>query len=102
MKFRVRESRIENYFVQQVTRAGGRALKFTGYRNAPDRLVIWPRGHFGAAPVHFVELKAPQGRIRAGQKREHERLREMGCTVLVIKTKMHVDGYVEAYRYRYG
>jgi len=92
MKFRVRESRIENYFVQQVTLAGGRALKFTGYRNAPDRLVIWPWGR-----INFVELKAPLGRLRSGQKREHERLRAVGCQVIVLRTKAEVDGYVSAH-----
>lgn len=86
---KMREREVEKYFVQQVTKHGGRALKFTGYRNAPDRIVVWPYGN-----IHFVELKAPGEKPRRGQAREHARLRELGCIVRVLSTKELVDQYV--------
>lgn len=87
----MRESTIERYLHQQVTKAGGTTRKFVspGHKDVPDRIVIWP-----LAGVHFVETKAPGKKPRAGQLREHARLRKLGCTVLTIESPKEVDTYV--------
>lgn len=41
--------------------------------------------------VHFVELKAPGRKPTLMQLREHERLRALGFTVLVIDNKEEID-----------
>ena len=98
----MRESIIEKYLHKQVTAAGGTTRKFTGWKNVPDRIVIWPTIHTfekprivkDAARIHFVETKATGKTARAGQVREHKRLRALGCVVLVLDTKAKVDNYV--------
>jgi len=103
----MRESRIENYLHEEVVRAGGTTRKHKGRKNDPDRIVIWPRAltiksyresmlleRLVNATIHFVETKAPTKTARAGQVREHNRLRKFGCLVLVINTKGAVDEYV--------
>jgi hypothetical protein len=83
------ESSIESALVRGVKRAGGEVRKYVtpGRRHAPDRLVIFPRrGMVDSAWIIFVELKAPGKKPRAGQVREHARLRDMGCNVEVIDT----------------
>ncbi len=104
----MRESTVEKYLHDQVTAKGGTTRKFKGRRNNPDRIVIWPEfktfaahiGIYETTPVriHFVETKAPGKGARDGQKREHLRLRKLGCTVCVLDTKAKVDRYVSLYR----
>lgn len=97
----VRESRIENYLVQQVYLHGGLIRKWTGHRGAPDRIVIWPAhkgmGLYDSTParIHFIETKSPTGKVRSHQKREHARLRDAGCRVFVLHTKEAVDFYMK-------
>lgn len=87
----MRESTVERYLHEQVERRGGTTRKFSSKTrpNNPDRLVIWSPGQ-----VDFVECKAPKKGPRPGQVREHNRLRALVCTVLVIDTKEKVDDYV--------
>ena len=96
---KLRERVIERYLHQQVTAHGGTTRKMKGRKNDCDRLVIW-RGllPFGKALVHFVETKAPGKKARAGQEREHARLRSYGCAVQVLDTKQKVDNYVRQWR----
>ncbi|ENC2022833.1 VRR-NUC domain-containing protein [Escherichia albertii] len=79
-----RESLIEKYLVAEVKKAGGVALKFVspGRRSVPDRIVLLPGGR-----IVFVECKAPGKPARADQLREHERLRALGFTVVVLDSK---------------
>lgn len=79
-----RESIIEKHLVAEVKKAGGIAYKFVspGRRSVPDRLVLLPGGH-----LVFVECKAPGKEPRADQLREHERLRALGFTVVVLASK---------------
>lgn len=106
-KKEVRESAVERYLHDQVTLAGGTTRKFKspGRANVPDRIVVWkdaivipPKDHSElprvVAEIHFVECKRPGQGARPGQVREHERLRKLGCTVLVLDTKEQVDDYV--------
>lgn len=95
------ESDIESYFKDEVRKAGGKAYKFVspGRVNVPDQIVIWPaQTKYTAACVHFVELKKPGKKPRAGQARELARLKKMGCTALYIDTKELVDLYVRGWR----
>jgi hypothetical protein len=80
----IRESVIEANLVKQVKAAGGTAYKFTspGRRGVPDRLVLLPGGR-----TVFVECKAPGGIPRPDQQREHNRLRALGFSVVVLDSK---------------
>lgn len=92
------ESNIEEYFNTQVKKAGGKTYKFVspGRVNVPDRIVIWPAPTaYTSAYVHFVELKKPGKKPRAGQARELQRLKDLGCNALYIDTKNLVDFYVK-------
>ncbi|EHI8551180.1 VRR-NUC domain-containing protein [Salmonella enterica] len=79
-----RESLIEKHLVAEVKKAGGIAYKFVspGRRSVPDRLVLLPGGR-----LVFVECKAPGKLPRVDQLREHERLRALGFTVVVLDSK---------------
>ena len=86
---------VEAYLKKRVLEAGGSTRKFASRINNPDQLVIWPGGD---AFMHFVELKSPGKKPRAGQVREHKRLRDMGCSVFVLDTKPKIDEYVAKYK----
>ncbi|MDE9499348.1 VRR-NUC domain-containing protein [Xenorhabdus bovienii] len=87
----IRESVIENHLVKEIKKAGGIAYKFVspGRRSVPDRICILPGGR-----VVFVECKAPGEKPRPDQLREHERLRAVGCEVVVLDNK-NVGGIIE-------
>lgn len=97
----MRETVIEKYLKRKVKAAGGATRKWP-LINEPDQIVIWKRewpvDNRDGADIHFVETKAPKRIARPAQLREHERLRELGCTVFVIDTKEKVDDYVETYK----
>lgn len=79
-----RESIIEKHLTAAVKAAGGIAYKFVspGRRSVPDRIVLLPGGR-----IVFVECKAPGKTPRADQLREHERLRALGFSVVVLDSK---------------
>lgn len=79
-----RESIVEKHLTAAVKAAGGIAYKFVspGRRSVPDRIVLLPGGR-----IVFVECKAPGKAPRADQLREHERLRALGFTVVVLDNK---------------
>lgn len=85
------ESDLENAFVKHIVRTGGevRKVRWIGRQGAPDRLVMYPDGE-----LVWVELKTTTGKLRPAQEREHERLRAMGQTVHVIRTK---EDYVKLF-----
>lgn len=93
----MRESKIEKYLHDQVTKAGGttRKWKCPGRRGVPDRIVIWPRRGRGPE-IHFVETKAPGKKLRPDQQREWARLSEFRATLFRIDSVTAVDGYVLA------
>jgi hypothetical protein len=104
----MKESIIETYFVKQVKAAGHetRKTKWIGHANAPDRVLMVKARKQSTSldcawcnPVGrtiWVELKAPGEKPRAGQLREHERMRAAGQTVVVIDSKEGVDKLLEA------
>ncbi len=90
---------VEAYLKKRVLEAGGTARKWVspGHIGVPDQIVIWPikMGAKLVVPMyHLIETKAPLGRVKSHQVREHKRLRKLGCTVLVLNTKEAVDAYV--------
>ena len=77
----MKESELETKLVSQITKLGGIAYKFSSpnRKSVPDRLCVMPNGR-----AFFVELKAPGKAPTPLQRHEHELLRALGHTVLVI------------------
>lgn len=74
------EKDIERKLVARVQALGGMCIKQTSPAHMPDRMVIGPGGF-----VEYVELKAPKGTVRKGQKELHKRLRALGFRVTVAR-----------------
>ena len=100
----MRESTIEAYLVAKVKSLGGetRKVHWGGRSKAPDRVVMLPlRGRYGVMGTlrtFWVELKNPDTIVHfpsnpheRAQHREHERMRALGQTVLVLGTKEQID-----------
>ena len=87
----MRERDIERHLVERVQQLGGevRKVQWIGRRGAPDRLVMLPTP---SRCTCWVELKAPGGKVKPHQAREHERMRAMGQRVVVIDG---IDGVEE-------
>ncbi len=83
----MRERDIERALVRRVKAAGGevRKVAWPGRRGAPDRLVMFP------GVLVWVELKRPGAKPRIQQLLEHERMRRMGQTVLVVDSLEAID-----------
>lgn len=92
----MREKDIESHLVKRVKECGGIPYKFVSPQRVgvPDRICVLP-GNM----ILFVELKAPGQKPRPEQEREHKRLRDLGCKVLVLDTKEQVDRYFGADRF---
>lgn len=99
----MRESKIEAHLKARVEANGGliRKLAYPGRKGAPDRMVVWGQ-HFDARQggtwqppdIDFIELKAPGKKPDDHQRREHDRLRALGCAVFVIDSIEAVDDYI--------
>ena len=83
------ERDIEKYLVKRVKELGGeiRKVKWIGRRHAPDRAVF-------LNGVHWPEVKAPGEKPRAGQVREHERMRKHGANVYTLDSFESVDSFI--------
>ena len=77
----MRESEIEKKLVIHIKKLGGIAYKFSSpnRKSVPDRLCVMPNGR-----AFFVELKTEGKAPTPLQLHEHELLRSLGHTVLVI------------------
>jgi len=77
----MKESDLEKKLVSHIKKLGGIAYKFSSpnRRSIPDRLCVMPNGR-----AFFVELKAPGKAPTPLQRHEHELLRALGHTVLLI------------------
>ena len=84
------EATIEKYLCEQVEKVGGMTIKQQGTRGVPDRLVIFEGEHY------HVEVKQPNGKLDAHQKRYLQKLREHGAEVIVLWNKNQVDGFVRS------
>ena len=83
---------IEQKLVARVKREGGLCPKFVspGSDGWPDRLVLMPGGK-----IAFVELKAPQGKLRPIQVQRHAQLRDLGFLVYVINDPNQIPEALE-------
>jgi len=103
------ERDIRKALKKRVEAYGGeiRAVAWLGRAHAPDVLALFPVGGayalfhrlsfavYGYAMLHpFIETKAPGGEPNDGQLREHVRLREAGCGVMVISTFEQLDEWL--------
>ena len=95
----MRESKVEAHLVKVIKALCGetRKAKWIGHNGAPDRLVMLP-GHREI----WCELKAPGKSAEAHQEREHERMRSMGCTVVVLDTIEKIDSYFLQHKVPHG
>lgn len=90
----MREKEVEQYLVDEVRKAGGKAYKFIspGRAGMPDRIVILPGGL-----IYLVELKAPGGKVRPQQAARFRELEKLGCKVWVLSSRKAVDGFSRKY-----
>jgi hypothetical protein len=99
---RVKEGSIREKLKARVEAYGGeiRAVAWLGRKNAPDVLALFQAGHdwfTGNAKdgTHvFVETKRPGKAATEAQAREHERMRDAGCVVLVISNEQELDAWL--------
>lgn len=92
----MREREVEAYLHDRVCALGGMCPKFQDVtaRGAPDRLVM-VAGH----PTYFVELKRPkEGCVSPHQVRYHERIRQAGQSVFILRSKEEVDMFMERFK----
>ena len=82
---------IEAHLVKRVAQLGGHAYKFVspGRVGVPDRMVLLPNR------LTFVELKATGQKPKPHQLREHERMRALGQTVVVIDSIEQIEALLE-------
>jgi len=89
----VKEGDIREALKARVESYGGeiRAVSWLGRRHAPDVLALFPpdswycrRFPLPEGEHVFIETKRPKKGATEAQAREHERMREAGCTVYVI------------------
>lgn len=105
---KARESVIEAHLVKRVAQLGGHAYKWVspGRVGVPDRIVMLPDRYGPESdragwPIHrpprtiFVELKATGQEPKPHQLREHERLRALGQTVVVIDSIEQIEALLE-------
>ncbi len=94
----MKESKIREALKARVEAYGGeiRAVSWLGRKNAPDVLALipWSLGTPNAFQHPFIETKKPGKAATEAQAREHERLREAGCVVLVITTIEELDAWL--------
>ena len=91
------ERDIRKELKKRVEAYGGevRAVSWLGRRNAPDVLCLFAYTDVHDRAFHcFVETKAPNGSPTDAQEREHKRMRDAGCQVLVISTFDQLDAWL--------
>lgn len=83
----LRERDIEKRLKKRIKEEGYeiRKVKWIGRAHAPDRLVM------GRLTSIWIEVKKPGEKVRMGQKREHERMRDAGLQVDVIDSFAGVE-----------
>ncbi len=86
----MRESQIEDYFIEQWEAIGGetRKLRWIGRRDAPDRFAAM-LGWNG-----LIEFKRPGKKPRATQQDEIEKLRAAGVNIEVLDTFDRVNIFI--------
>jgi len=100
------ESKLREKLKTRVTAYGGevRAVKWLGRSNAPDVLCLFPpiqqpctingRVFYGRNGYHvFVETKGTK-KVSEAQLREHQRMRDAGCVVILCRNKQELDAWL--------
>lgn len=89
------ESGIERALVRSVKKMGGMAVKFVspGLDGVPDRIVLLPDGKCA-----FVELKAPNRKLRVLQEKRKRQLEGLGFMVYVIDGVEQIGGVLDELR----
>lgn len=82
----VRENKVETYLDDEVTKIGGITRKWVcpGHDGVPDRIVFY-KGR-----VYFVEVKTVDGVLSVAQRREHNRLRDVGAIIYTVHGELDV------------
>ena len=57
-----------------------RAVEWRGRNDCPDIVII-------DQPTLWIEIKTPTGKVRTGQRREHNKMRDHEAHVYVIRTE---------------
>lgn len=89
----MKEQHLEQTLVKAVEARGGRCWKLVspGTTGVPDRMILMPGGHVG-----FVEVKAPNGKIRAIQKHRLRQLTHLGFKAYVLNNPAKVKEVCDA------
>ena len=89
----MKEQHLEQALVKTVEALGGVCWKLVspGTAGVPDRIVLLPDGHVG-----FVEVKAPNGKIRAIQKHRLRQLQRLGFKAYVLNNPAKVEEVCDA------
>ena len=84
------ESEIERYFVWTVERMGGVHYKFRALncKGVSDRVVCLPDGS-----THFVELKAPNGRLSPLQRKFADDMKRLNQNYACLWRKSEIDDW---------
>ena len=80
------ESKVESELVKKCKQLGFKTYKIIQQTHAPDRLIITPKG-----VLFFIECKATGEKPRAGQYREHRRIRKLNTSVYVLDHTKDID-----------
>jgi len=90
----VREKTVENYLREQVEKRKDRCMMekhvSPGRNGVPDDLITW--GH-PLCMMELIETKAPLGKRKVHQTRDHERRAKYGVKVHTLYTRADVDEY---------
>lgn len=80
------EKTIETELVRRLNFQHGKAIKLTGYKGIPDRLILLPHRQ-----CFFAELKSDTGELSPAQEVWHDELRKLGFPVAVISDYETLD-----------
>lgn len=85
------EKALENYFIRQVEKVGGWAVKFnpSGNSGLPDRIIFYK------GKTWLVELKKFNGKLSPGQIAVHKKFLKFGYTVLIIRSKKDIEIFIK-------
>lgn len=89
----MKEQHLEQALVKAVEARDGRCWKLVspGTTGVPDRMILMPGGRVG-----FVEVKAPNGRVRAIQKHRLRQLQRLGFKAYVLNNPAKVEEVCDA------
>ncbi|WP_338631513.1 VRR-NUC domain-containing protein [Clostridium baratii] len=87
------EQKIERRLKKEIELIGGKALKFVspGMSGVPDRIVLLPGGK-----TIFVELKAPNKKLREIQRYRKKQLEKLGFRVECIDSIEKVKDFINS------